>query len=984
IEDVGIDAEGVIHGKLVNKTAGPLQGTLIAALYNEQNTIDSSDIQQISFTAAGEASAFSAQFDQPIVPKKHTIKLFVWDSLTSKKPLSNVMEVSPYGLTETTESKINPYAFYVGRVARTYSESENKALTADLDTYIDTTNKRIKSVTDELDWDYGQGVIRLNTPKSQGATGILNAVSSVELDNVVIESGNAFGTVMVISLDDLPIASSKKLLIQAVTEDKSYGFESETVTEDGVAKQKIVSLGEGPMNVRDIDASVLLKGMTDINRIYALDPNGYVKEEVQGTAAAGGFQIPLRPDALYTLVEREGLTDPYVPGTQPEEDPVYVWWEGEDAVETNFPATADFSADTFPQTRHLLSGSDWLAISNVAVDPDNPPFSNYEVEVPEDAAYTFFVRKFWLHGPFDYRWDGGEWKSIGRDITLLDSVSFRQFTEANWISAGSETLTKGKHLLEIKLQQEAENSNAAFDSFILSKQPFMPSGLLRPGEKLNRAEEGFWAFEPDIDPFNDNAALDLRYLNEDTAGQSGYVQRQKDKLLLGDGQEARFWAVNAGAETINLEKGDVDYFAKQLAKRGVNMVRIHGMIFDENGEITDKALDRYQYFVHAMKQEGIYVNLSYYFVLWWDMTKAEAFKQPGDEFFDWNKQPFGLLFFDKTQQELYKKGVRKLLLTPNPYENGLPLGKDPAVAIIETQNEDSYFFFTFSDWKFPDNIRRELSKMFGGWLKDEYGSLDAAYDAWGPLSKVWNDEPENGLMEVEGASNLPWATGNGGDDKRRRDILRFLTEEQRLFYEDMNRFYKEDIGTQSIITASNWITADPAKMEALERYTYAAADMVDRHAYTEPSHTAFNNENWTLHAGDTYIPTPIVQHPDMNPVKVVHNDNQPSMISEITWTNPTPYGAEGPFMISAYSSLQGIDVLDMFATGGPSWPTKWQKWPIMSPTMAGQFPGFSLMYRRGDVTEAKNVVLESSTLDSLLNLQGSKIYESLNIDDIRG
>ncbi|QJD86783.1 hypothetical protein [Cohnella herbarum] len=974
---------GTISGNLNNVASAAISGTLIATLYDSGNRIVEMKTRQIRVEPeAGES--FSVAFDTAIDPQKHRVKLFVWDSVQSQKPLAQAVDVGLYAMSEVTAPAVDPYAFYVGRVARQFGDKD-ETLSANLSSYIRDADKHISSITGQLNWDYGVGIAKVDAPASQGATGVLNAVGSIELTDVSIHSENDFGTVIVVPLDGKPIASSRKLLVQAFTEDKPYGFASVPVNQDGKTLQKITSLGTGPMNVKNVSTSVTLKGITDVTNVYALDMNGYYKEPSTGSASAGNYTFALKPNAMYTVVERAGVGNPYVPKPTVPSEPVYVWWEAEEALETNYPATSSFSVDTLPDTRDRLSGSDWLSTDNIPSSSANPPYAKYEVDVPENGTYTFYVRKFWLHGPFKWRFDNNEWTQLDRDITLLDDTFLRQFIGANWVAMGSVTLTKGKHRFEFALtpDPEADNFVSGMDSFLLTKTPHTPNGLLRPGEKLNLAEQGWWAFEPDTDAYDDSAILDLRNLNERKAGENGFVRKQGDKLLLGDGREVRFWAINAGTDVTNLEKPDVDYLASKLAKYGVNMVRIHGKIFDENGNIAPKALDKYHYFVSAMKKQGIYVELSYYFVLWWDMRQSAAFKGEGEQFYDFNKEPFGLIQFNKKQQELYKKGVRALLQSPNPYEGGLPLARDPAVAMIEVQNEDNYLFWTFENWRFPDRIKEDLFRQYADWLIGKYGSLDAAYNAWGPLATKFADQPEKGLMVLEGIGVIPGATGNDGDSKRRKDSLAFLTWSQRMFYEEMNAFLKDEIRTGSLIVASNWVTADPQKLEAIERYTYASTDIVDRHAYFESGHKALNDMYWTIQEGDTYYPQPAVRHPSLNPVKIVHNDKQPSMISEITWTNPTPYGAEGTYMLAVYGALQGIDALDMFSVKSPSWSGKMDKWPVMSPAMMGQFPAFALLYRNGYVKEAGNVVLESHKLDPLLQLKGSKIYESLNLDDAR-
>jgi hypothetical protein len=57
----------------------------------------------------------------------------------------------------------------------------------------------------------------------------------------------------------------------------------------------------------------------------------------------------------------------------------------------------------------------------------------------------------------------------------------------------------------------------AIDAFLLTTEAFTARGKLKPGEKYNRTEEGWFPFEPD-DRIAPDALLDLRILNEPTAG----------------------------------------------------------------------------------------------------------------------------------------------------------------------------------------------------------------------------------------------------------------------------------------------------------------------------------------------------------------------------------------------------------------------------------------------------------------------------------
>ena len=119
--------------------------------------------------------------------------------------------------------------------------------------------------------------------------------------------------------------------------------------------------------------------------------------------------------------------------------------------------------------------------------------------VRKGGAYEFYARKFWRHGPFRWRFDDQPWRRCGRDAALLDDVSLAKFVNANWVDLGAVKLAAGKHRVRIEVDGDA--TAVAFDCFLLIDGPFVPRGRLKPGEKYGVAPAGWFAFEPDADPF---------------------------------------------------------------------------------------------------------------------------------------------------------------------------------------------------------------------------------------------------------------------------------------------------------------------------------------------------------------------------------------------------------------------------------------------------------------------------------------------------
>ena len=659
----------------------------------------------------------------------------------------------------------------------------------------------------------------------------------------------------------------------------------------------------------------------------------------------------------------------------------FVWWEGESPSATNFPKKTFWSASTFEATRNeMLSGGDWLTNEDKRKGPE--AFAKYDVNVPAGGSWHLWARKFWKHGPFRWRFDQQDWQACGSDVGLLDSQEIREFLCVNWVYLGSAKLAKGPHVFELRLlAKEGEGVTACFDCFVLTTGAFSPHGRMKPGEKSGQAPPGWWAFEPPADHFGE-AMLDLRDLNEKAAGESGFVRREGDKFVLGNGKPLKFWAVNCGPDIVRMGQEPVDYLARRLAKVGVNMVRIHGPVFDGSSPDPAKVdvdyLAKLHYFVAAPKNQGIYVKLSFYWPAWFE-GKPE-YGIPGYDTIK-NKTPFALLYFDGRMQEIYKSWARTLLTTPNPH-TGLPLAKDPAVAIIEIVNEDSYFFWTFAAKNVPDIQMQKLEKQFGQWLVKRYGSLEKATAAWGGASQK-NDDPAAGLMAILDTWNLTEkGHGEGARRKRMSDQFRFLAENQKAFYDQSVKFFREEIGTPSLISCSNWTTADQRLLDSVERWTYTAGDVIDKHGYFSGEHKG-PRAGYSVSAGDTFTDRAGVLEPQSLPIAFNQVEGFPHIISEIGWTSPNRFRAECPPLCAAYGGLQGVDGFFFFCIRAMDWEASPGKFALTLPTILGQFPAAALLYRRGDVSEAKPVFSEVLRLDDLYDFKGSAAIAPQNLDDLR-
>jgi hypothetical protein len=473
-----------------------------------------------------------------------------------------------------------------------------------------------------------------------------------------------------------------------------------------------------------------------------------------------------------------------------------------------------------------------------------------------------------------------------------------------------------------------------------------------------------WAFTPPEDGFTDDAVLDLRYLNEEVAGQSGFVALSEDgnSFVRGDGEPIRFWSVVTGLDTAGPE--DMDTHCRFLAKLGVNMVRF-GLNLADNSEgaaitdVNEEAIDDAMRFVAAAKKHGIYTLITPF----WAHTKAPAsWGLEGIE----NQAVWGIMFFNQKLQDAYKAWVRELYTQPNPY-TGRPLSEETAVAVIQIKNEDSLLFYTFQG--IPEPQRRILRRKFADWLRERYGSLEAAMEAWdGTQHEKDNLQAgEVGLFDTWRFAESHGERPGGGRGQRMADQLHFLAWTQHKFYSDMEAFYRDELGCGQLINAMNWKSGDPVLMEDAERWSYTANEVIALNRYTGVVHVGQNN-GYRIDPGHFFASVPVVRNPETFPGAVKQVAGRPFIITESAWVHPARYQTAGPLMAAAYNSLTGVDSLFWFSASAPTWeldPRRmwWHvkpgdtgyaihKWTGSVPQQMGMFPACALAFRRGYIRQA--------------------------------
>jgi len=148
----------------------------------------------------------------------------------------------------------------------------------------DKTKHTYDSLTGEIRWDLEQGLLTINTPRTQGFVGFTKG-QPVTLADVTISIKNDFGVVLVSSLEDKPIAQAKRLLVSTSARAQWSGMEFDE--ERGV----ITRSGTPPFLMEPVTGTVMIRH--EPARVYCLSSSGRRLNQVavQKTAQGVAFEM---------------------------------------------------------------------------------------------------------------------------------------------------------------------------------------------------------------------------------------------------------------------------------------------------------------------------------------------------------------------------------------------------------------------------------------------------------------------------------------------------------------------------------------------------------------------------------------------------------------------------------------------------------------------------------------------------------------------
>ena len=202
----------------------------------------------------------------------------------------------PRGAPVRSGQRIDPLIHYAGRVNVNFVENPGSVRVNDLTPFVDHSAKIVTSSTGELKLDYAKGVLTLNAPRAQGLSGALKLAGTADLRDLAISSDLELGHIIAVPLDNQPLATSRRILLQVMSEEQETGHRTEPVSP---TVKKIISIGTDPWQVKELQGTVRFKRPdAEQMKVTALDFNGY-----DAGTVGNAREIKLQPRTLYYLIE---------------------------------------------------------------------------------------------------------------------------------------------------------------------------------------------------------------------------------------------------------------------------------------------------------------------------------------------------------------------------------------------------------------------------------------------------------------------------------------------------------------------------------------------------------------------------------------------------------------------------------------------------------------------------------------------------------
>ncbi len=616
--------------------------------------------------------------------------------------------------------------------------------------------------------------------------------------------------------------------------------------------------------------------------------------------------------------------------------------------------------------KDVLSGGDW--ISNFAKESGE---ATYEVKAA-GGTYTLWVRANPLSAGIEMSVDGGAFTKLdlqkdkrGEQNIAADGKPDLRFIA--WSKIGPVPLAAGDHVVTFRFASGNDNQGA-LDCFVLTTEPFVPQGTRKPGDGTAATPDGWFPLLADDDPFDPASITDMSRLVPAPAGQFGFLQADGKNLRFQKSTTpVKLWGCGANVEPGRHSREELTRRAKYLRKAGINIVRQHA-VFDElsakDGRIDPRKLEEYDWWFAELKKHGIHTDWSVFYQ--WRIPRSAGYalfddlEGTGDV-----RDTYGVITVAPELWQHRNKVLVELLTHRNPHTD-LRYVDDPALAIVEMQNEDSVFFWnplgTLSEpapKKWPRHAK-QLREKFAAWVKKKYADDAALKAAWGDLRH--GDSVKAPELRIMGPWELDGPGPRGpfaGSVKRAADCIEFLATLQRDTFADCAKVMR-GAGYKGVIMTTAWQVGGAAT-EAANIWTDSVGDMIDRHNYFGGGAGGHGIAEGKVNNA-SHLATP---GGGIFTVGMKQVESKPFCVTEWTQSPPNQWKAECAPLFAFYGmGLQGWDASFHFAQSGTRLGDGWARmtsYATDTPAYIGQFPALAFAIQRGHVKEAPTVAARRLT-----------------------
>ncbi len=357
------------------------------------------------------------------------------------------------------------------------------------------------------------------------------------------------------------------------------------------------------------------------------------------------------------------------------------------------------------------------------------------------------------------------------------------------------------------------------------------------------SDEGLFPFVISYDMAK--GITDFSAMLDAPAGKHGFT-RIEGQHFVNDAGRIRFNGVNIVGGACFPSHEQAERLAERLAHFGINCARMHFFdlfnynyrAYNEKGLLEDdgtwctlnpEQTDLFDYLLYQLKKHGIYYNIN--------LLVGRPFK--------------GKNAYDEDIQRKELEYARVLFTHVNPY-TGLTLPEDPAMAMVELNNEDAIFT--------SYRGRKEWSPEKGE-------------PAWKTLEELQN-----------------------GTEADRMEMFHNLEDADRDHWNRQKDLLVGELGVKVPVTSTQVSYTSP--------WALMDMDYFDMHAYWCHPTNQRDVDRWTINN------IPMINNPDggnLATLAAYRPVDRPFTISEYNHPFPNLYGAEGQLMLRAFGAFQGWD-----------------------------------------------------------------------------